>query len=485
MRAMMLKRMFRAFSVIGVMAVVGILLFFLWSSGAFLPGWVCWEEKAFTSGDGSYGIALGRREVNITYEGSLIWTSSQGVKVQDVLSADIDNDQDEELLLLCWKRGRYGKHRPFWVEEDEKGWSQHLFVYEYSKGEIRPKWMSSYIGEDVAAMESGGEAPHCRLFLTATDGERSCWAWGSWGFSKEDREVSFAVFGDNLIHGPVYRYGLDRGGNFDFLFQGVADIISDRDVAAIGQETPLTENPSRYSDYPRFGTPLGVGQAIVDAGFDVVACATNHALDQGIDGINTTKGFFTSHDVVCLGIQEEGQMGREPYEVLVRKGIRFAMLDYTYGTNGIRIPEGNPHMVHLLEEDKVREDIKKARAETDFVMVFVHWGTEGSDEIDSSQREWAQIFLEEKVDVVFGSHPHAIQPYEVLKGKEGHEMLVYYSIGDFVSAQPEKESVRGGMADLTVSLTPRGCQVTEYTLETLQITRNEDGRYTVAVCGKG
>ena len=76
-----------------------------------------------------------------------------------------------------------------------------------------------------------------------------------------------------------------------------------------------------------------------------------------------------------------------------------------------------------------------------------------------------------------GTHPHVAQPYELLEGKEGHRMLIYYSIGNFVSAQPEKTAEKGGMASFRISLTPFGYDVTEYGFKRLVIQWKEDGKY--------
>ena len=156
------------------------------------------------------------------------------------------------------------------------------------------------------------------------------------------------------------------------------------------------------------------------------------------------------------------------------------MLNYTYGTNGIRIPEKSPNAVHLLEdEERIRADISKAKAESDFVVVFVHWGTEYAEKPDDFQKKWTQIFLECGVDVTVGTHPHVLQPYELLRDDSGHEMLVYYSIGNYISAQSEKSCVKGGMAEFTVSLTKDGYRITEYGLKPLVITWEEDRKCVV------
>lgn len=501
----------------------GSVLYYLWQDGVFLPGWIIWQERNTFDASGAYEMTLDRRTVEIRYQDSLIWTSPKKVKIQDALCCDIDNDGADELVLLCWKIGRYGKYRPFWVKEDEETWSQHLFVYEFTGDTIRAKWMSSYMGIDVTDIDAGLTAdrpmtaktatnqqaatgtatnppettqttadrpdsdqpgrqstPRSRLLLTDLQGKVSYWYWDSWGFAKEETEVSFVVFGDNLIHEPIYRYGLQSDPTFGFLYKNIRGVLSEADVAVINQETPLVDNPALYGDYPRFGTPAGVGYAIANAGFDIVTCATNHALDRGMDGINFTRELFTSQNMLCLGIQSEEETDYAPYELLMKNNIRFALLNYTYGTNGIRLPPQSPYAVHLLEEEtQIRADIAQAKEASDFVIVFAHWGTEYEEAPDDFQTKWTQIFLDAGVNVVVGAHPHALQPFEVLEAENGHQMLVYYSIGNYISAQKESSCTKGGMAYFTVSLTQDGFQVTEYGLEPLVITREEDGRYTV------
>lgn len=516
------------------MALVGTgaVLYMLWMNGSFLPRWIRWESGISYDSSEKYKIILAQKKVSVEYDNGVIWVSPKRVKVQSVLSADIDGDKTEEMILLCWKIGRYGRSKPFWVEKDEKKWSQHIFVYGLHEGEVRPKWMSSYIGQDVSEMavkereqtaqivqevsESAAEeqeqgqaaqtaqgvaepavkerdqqsehimrVPRNRLLLTAPDGRVNSWIWDSWGFTKETTEVSFVVFGDNLIHEPIYRHGLHNDKCFNFLFENIKETVAKSDIAVINQETPLTDDPAMYGDYPRFGTPAQVGDAIADAGFDVVTCATNHALDRGMAGIDFTKKFFEERDIICLGIQSAEERDYKPYDTIVRNGIRFALLNYTYGTNGIGIPEEAPDSVHLLaDEERVREDIGEAKAQSDVVIVFAHWGTEYEEEPDDFQKKWAEIFLESGVDVVVGTHTHALQPYEVLQDDRGHEMLVYYSIGNYISAQPEQSCVKGGMAEFTVSLTADGYAVTEYSLRPLAITWQEGGKCTVDFCGR-
>ena len=203
-----------------IMALVctGAVLYIIINGSAEFPEWVKWKSKSLIDSSGQYEVSLKHKTVNITYDNNIIWTSPDNVKVQQVLSCDIDNDSEDELILLCWRKGHFGSHKPFWQdEEDEEDdeWSQHIFVYEYGRdidisdeaemkkisesgimppaapGEIHPKWMSSYIGQNVAEIASNGkDAPDCRLLLTSPDGRVSSWVWDSWGFTKESNDYS-------------------------------------------------------------------------------------------------------------------------------------------------------------------------------------------------------------------------------------------------------------------------------------------------------
>lgn len=205
--------------IIMILVCTGAVLYIIYSDKIDLPEWVEWRNGTFIDSSGQYEVSLKRKSVSIIYNNSITWTSPDDIMVQQVLSCDIDNDSEDELILLCWKKGHFGSHKPFWMDEkddEDEEWSQHIFVYEYgydidisdetemkkisesgimpasAPGEIRPKWMSSYIGQDVAEIASNGkEAPHCRLLLTAPDGQVSSWVWDSWGFTNET---------SNLIH---------------------------------------------------------------------------------------------------------------------------------------------------------------------------------------------------------------------------------------------------------------------------------------------
>lgn len=467
--------------------LAAIALFCAWKSGYFLPGWIIWESKEISCDRESREpdkIVLVGKQVSVFAGQDAVWQSGRELRVQDVLWCDMDHDSQKELILLCWKRGRYGESRPFWVTEEEKNWSQHIYIYDWADGGIRPIWMASDIGLEVAAWRFD-EAQ--RLILTDREGRESAWDWLSWGLSRielrqetrEKSQLTFAALGDNLIHRQIYEYAFRHfDGCFDDLFAYVQQELNQYDVCSINQESIYVNRPEQYSSYPLFGTPVQVGDAVIKAGFDIVSCATNHALDMGTEAIDLTASVYRDAGVLCVGIQPVSDGAYRPYEIFEKNGIRCAVFSYTLETNGHALPEDAPYVLHTLrDEQQVREDLLAGREAADFCIVYVHWGTEYSDTPDAEQERWAAIFSDCGADVVIGTHPHVVQPVEWITGEGGQRTLVFYSLGNFISAQTEEACRTGALAYFTVTKEEGQCSITDYGTKPL-ITEEEQGHYT-------
>lgn len=285
-------------------------------------------------------------------------------------------------------------------------------------------------------------------------------------------EVSIIMVGDILLHTPVAKSGVQEDGsyNFDALFYNVKDEISEADLAIVNQEVIIGGEGLGISGYPCFNAPYELGDALVEAGFDVVLHATNHALDQGKKGIQNCLSFWKKNhpDIAVLGINES-QNAQDDIFVYEQEGIRIAVLNYTYGTNGVAMPSDMPYAVNLLDKDKVASDIEKAKEQADFIIVCPHWGTEYQLTPSLEQERWMDFFLENGVDLVIGTHPHVIEPVEWA----GDNTLVYYSLGNFVnwtssSGQGIANRMVGGMAEITVGIDDEGkAFIVEYDVEPL------------------
>lgn len=174
---------------VALAAAVGLCM---WFQGLFLPRFITWQQKTLEI-DSVTNIQLKHKKLTVNCDGEVIWESPEGVKVSDFLWCDIDHDEEMELLLLCWRRGRYGKARPYWEKgkSEEISWSQHIYIYDYKKcdnnngkyTEILPIWMASDIGMDV---KNWSFDPETRLEITENNGRITHWDWISWGLSLID-----------------------------------------------------------------------------------------------------------------------------------------------------------------------------------------------------------------------------------------------------------------------------------------------------------
>lgn len=277
--------------------------------------------------------------------------------------------------------------------------------------------------------------------------------------TEEPETMQIVMVGDMLMHERIIESGLQEDGtyNFDHLFVNVKDTIEGADFAIVNQETIMGGPSFGYTGYPSFNSPYELAHAEVEAGFDLLLLATNHTIDKGGKGVENCMAYLDENlpELDYVGINHSQEEQNETIYTYEANGITVAVLNYTYGTNGISLPSGKPYIVNLLDEDKVRSDIQKAEEIADFTIVCPHWGTEYNLGTDNSQEKWVQIFLEEGVDLVLGAHPHVIEPIEWITDEEGNDMLVYYSLGNFVNGTSSTghgvtNRMVGGIADITI-----------------------------------
>lgn len=306
----------------------------------------------------------------------------------------------------------------------------------------------------------------------------------------EDAEVTLVMVGDILLHSPVAESALREDGSysFDAVFANVKEEIEAADLALVNQEVIIGGSELGVTGYPSFNAPYELGDALVQTGFDVVLHATNHALDKGKRGVDNCLRFWEENypEIAVLGINGSAEAQDEIY-VYEKDGIRVAVLNYTYGCNGIPLPEDMPYAVNLLEKETVTEDLKRAKENADFVVVCPHWGTEYKLEPSDEQRSWAQLFYENGADLVIGTHPHVIEPMEWYgEAQAADGMLVYYSLGNFVNwtsgtGAGTANRMVGTMAEVTIGMDASGeAVITEYEAKPL-VCHVEEGTDGVSV----
>ena len=306
---------------------------------------------------------------------------------------------------------------------------------------------------------------------------------------QEPEEVQVVMVGDMLMHTRIVESGLQEDGsyNFDHLFANVKDIISEADMAIVNQETIMGGKEFGYTGYPSFNSPYALADAEAKAGFDVILHATNHTLDRGSKAtLNCLNYWDTTYpEIAVIGINKS-QEERDNIYIYEEHGMKIAVLNYTYGTNGASVPDEMPYLVNLMDKEQVIADIKKAEELADFTILCPHWGTEYNLGISSEQEEWTKIFVEYGVDLVIGTHPHVIEPVKWVTHKNGNEMLVYYSIGNFVNGTSSTGSgvtkrMVGGIADVTLARNEESgkVEITEYDAIPIVCHIGEGDAYTV------
>ncbi len=279
-------------------------------------------------------------------------------------------------------------------------------------------------------------------------------ALGTSGPDERLRRIEVAVSGDILIHEGVWQSATAHAGGegFDFvpMFAALAPLLSSTDLSLCHLEVPLSSTNADLSSYPRFNAPFELADGLAAAGFDGCSVASNHVLDQGVSGIDSTLGHL---DRVGLGHSGAARTPEEAdaltwYEV---RGIRVAHLSYTYGYNGLRPPAGQEWRSNLNSVEAIASDTARARREgADLVLLSIHWGDEYVHTPNASQRDLAAALDElAEIDLVIGHHAHVIQTVAMVG-----DTPVIYGLGNLLSNMGQAERRDGVVVVATFEAGP-------------------------------
>lgn len=285
--------------------------------------------------------------------------------------------------------------------------------------------------------------------------------------------LSMITAGDNLIHSSIYKDASTGTNSYDFtpMYELIKPIVSKYDVAYYNQETILGGKELGVSDYPAFNSPQEVGEAMIDAGFNLVSLATNHTMDSGEDAVLKSREYWNSKDDVLAVGSYSSFDEKDEVNIVTKNNITYTMLNYTYGTNGINVPNGKEYLVNVWPTDltindvnsdteyqnykkQVKEDIEKVRDKVDVLIVAMHWGVEYTHEPTEYEKDMANYLAELGVDIVIGTHPHVIQPITWID-----DTLVIYSLGNLISAQYQDDNYNkmvGLLTSLEINKTVKG-----------------------------
>ncbi|MFI3314998.1 MAG: CapA family protein [Rikenellaceae bacterium] len=261
-------------------------------------------------------------------------------------------------------------------------------------------------------------------------------------------QLHMVFVGDVMTHMPqIYGAAVDtiaNSYNFEECFRYVAPHWREADVVIANLETTLDDK--NYSGYPRFAAPYSLADALKNSGVTHLMLANNHTCDKGREGIIRTTSHLEKIGVPYAGAYRDSAQWREESPLFIKKGsFNVAVLNYTYGTNGLPVPKGQ--VVPLIDTLAIKKDIEKAYAnKATNIIAFLHWGNEYQRDEDESQRELSEWFNRNGVKIIIGSHPHVVQPIEC-----DSTHLTVYSLGNFISNQ--RDRYRNGGINIHLNLT--------------------------------
>ena len=275
--------------------------------------------------------------------------------------------------------------------------------------------------------------------LFDSDGSQSFFS--SFIKSPNVKSSELTIVGDFLYEEPYYN-AIRNGEDMNLYFSRVKKFFSDDDLSIGNMEVVITDGTMELSGVGySFCAPTFVGDQVIDLDMEVMSTANNHSNDRGLAGRISTYNYFNDNsDILTVGTYDETRDVTK--NIIEKNDIKFGFLSYTYGTNvavasDLRYSLGlykDPDTGVITQEylDLIKNEVNALRDKVDCLIVMVHWGNEFTFTPNSEQEFLANYFNELGVDIVIGNHSHSIQPIKWIHGN--HDTLVYYSLGNFVSA---------------------------------------------------
>ena len=261
-------------------------------------------------------------------------------------------------------------------------------------------------------------------------------------YNKQDTTITMAFTGDIMCHNTMFKdaYKVDtKEYDFSYFFDDIKYHLQTPDITVGNLETTFAGSKIGYSGYPTFNTPETLAKTLKNVGFDVVSTANNHCIDKGYSGIESTINYLDEADIAHTGTYKSKE-SQDTILVKNVKGINIAFLSFTYGTNGIKIPDGKEYCVNLNDQETILSQLELAKqTNSDLICVCMHWGVEYQTKPNNEQKQLADFLIKNGVDLIIGNHPHVPQNMELRKvnledGTE-KEAFVIYSLGNFMADQ--------------------------------------------------
>lgn len=271
---------------------------------------------------------------------------------------------------------------------------------------------------------------------------------------------TLTALGDILCHNTQYWDAYNSSTDeydFSYVFDDIKSYTSAGDITIANLETSFAGKDVGYSNYPTFNSPDSLATALKGIGIDIISTAGNHALDKGFSGLCRTIDVLDSNEIEHLGTYKSEE---DQKKLLFKniKGLNVAFINYTYGTNGIPVPDGKEFCINLINKDLIKNQIEQAKDENaDIIIACMHWGTEYQTTPNDEQKELSDFLFKNGVDIIIGNHPHVLEPMEkrtvTLDDGTTKECFVIYALGNFTADQRETITRDSIILNLTITST--------------------------------
>lgn len=268
--------------------------------------------------------------------------------------------------------------------------------------------------------------------------------------SAQEQKLKLLFVGDAMQHiTQIKAAKVNDGYNYDSYFKHIQNEIEEADIAVVNLEVTLGGKP--YTGYPCFSAPDEFATELKKVGFDIFLTSNNHCLDKGKKGLERTILMLDSMRVKHLGTYTDQKNRNFRYPMMIKKnGIRIAMLNYTYGTNGLEVKA--PNIVNYIDKEQILKDIDMAQCMfADIIIANMHWGDEYKLYPNKEQKDLAEFLINNRVNLVIGGHPHVVQPIDIRKENNSIKQVVVYSMGNFVSNMSANNTDGGMMVSIELS----------------------------------
>lgn len=275
---------------------------------------------------------------------------------------------------------------------------------------------------------------------------------------KKSATINMAFTGDIMCHNTIYKDAFDSSNNsydFSYIFDDVKYNIQTADIAVGNLETTFAGSSKGYSSYPTFNTPENLAYTLKKIGFDVLSTANNHCYDSGYSGIESTINYLDDADISHTGTYKSKE---EQNQILIKnvKGIKIAFLSFTYGTNGIKVPNDKSYSVNLIDKNLILNQLSLAKDQNpDMICVSMHWGIEYQTSPNSEQKDLADFLFKNGADLIIGNHPHVLQSMEkrdiTLDDGSHKDGFVVYSLGNFLADQNKNYTRDSAILNLNIT----------------------------------